>query len=445
MELRLAARHPRGQGHAVAGVDLEDRRRAWRRNSPRPCSRAWPGSRDGGSWAAAPCRCGRLIASLGRVPGPAVVPAGQGVFRATIAGRTSAAGEPGRAWTGQSDAVSSVRPAGEGRPRRRGRRRRRACGRSRPPRRCGSPRPTGAAAATPRPTRSTAGCSTSIPTTPRASPAAASGLPPRAHRRCAPPAAPRGRRPARLRRRPQQPRRRAAGQRRLRRGAPACQRALRFDPALLEGHVNLGNLLRQKGDLDEAARPTSGDRAQPGACGAHYQLGLTLQALERLDAAAQSFERAIRVQPRHAEFHYSLGTVLHSMRRLDDALAAYERAIGLSPRCSRAVRGRQAAPHPRPVRARRACPRDRRRSTRSCCAGPARAARSRSRRSRSTRSASASGPRPGRLRPASAAAAPPAAGGVRQPGGAQRRARRLDPPASDAARGAGRVLGPPRA
>ena len=203
-------------------------------------------------------------------------------------------------WTGQSVGGSSVSPASGPR---RAPRWRRACGRSRPPRRCGSPRPIGsgrhaeAYALYRRVLRP-------IPTMPRASPAAAwspsSSAGPTMRSGCC---------AARSRAGTISPtptttsrscsRRAAISTRRSR----ACQRALRFDPGLSSRPRQSRQSAAAEGRARRGGRwPISArSRSRRSTRGAHYQLGLTLQALERLDAAAASCERAVGLQPRQAE------------------------------------------------------------------------------------------------------------------------------------------------
>ncbi|MBK8161710.1 MAG: tetratricopeptide repeat protein [Gammaproteobacteria bacterium] len=69
----------------------------------------------------------------------------------------------------------------------------------------------------------------------------------------------------------------------------------------------------------------------PKSAAAHYNLGLTLYRLDRLDEAVNCFDRAIALQPDTAEAQMMKGLGLYRMGRLEDAAASTRRAIELNP------------------------------------------------------------------------------------------------------------------
>ena len=73
---------------------------------------------------------------------------------------------------------------------------------------------------------------------------------------------------------------------------------LRLSPGLAEVHNNLGNVLRERGVLDEAVA---------------------------------SYQRSLNCRPDYAEAHNNLGISFKEQGRLADALASYRRAIDLDP------------------------------------------------------------------------------------------------------------------
>ena len=69
----------------------------------------------------------------------------------------------------------------------------------------------------------------------------------------------------------------------------------------------------------------------PNDAEAHYNLGVTLQNLNRLDEAEASYRRALQINPDFAEVHYNLGIILQNLNRLDEAGASYRRALQVIP------------------------------------------------------------------------------------------------------------------
>ena len=64
---------------------------------------------------------------------------------------------------------------------------------------------------------------------------------------------------------------------------------------------------------------------------AHYYLGNTLMAQNRLDEAVAAFQAALRLQPQLAEAHCNLGDALQNQERYHEAENCYRKAIGLRP------------------------------------------------------------------------------------------------------------------
>ena len=64
---------------------------------------------------------------------------------------------------------------------------------------------------------------------------------------------------------------------------------------------------------------------------AHYNLGITLQELGRLDAAEASYRKAIALKPDYAVAHSNLGVTLKELGRLNEAEASYTQAIAFKP------------------------------------------------------------------------------------------------------------------
>lgn len=81
---------------------------------------------------------------------------------------------------------------------------------------------------------------------------------------------------------------------------------------------------------------------EPGMFQAHYNRGLVLKGLARMDEAVISFDVAIRLHPGFAAAYCNKANVLKSLNRLDEALASYDRAIALDGRLAEAYNNRGA-------------------------------------------------------------------------------------------------------
>jgi tetratricopeptide (TPR) repeat protein len=112
----------------------------------------------------------------------------------------------------------------------------------------------------------------------------------------------------------------------------ALQTAAQLLPADAESQTNLGNALRARGRLTEAADHhrralvLNADYAE-----AHNNLGSVLKDLGQLQEAAVSFRRATQLKPQFALAHQNFGIALSGLGRPEEALAAHRRALALAP------------------------------------------------------------------------------------------------------------------
>lgn len=72
-------------------------------------------------------------------------------------------------------------------------------------------------------------------------------------------------------------------------------------------------------------------RAGPEEPDHHYDLGVALQELGRLDEAISHYRRVIELRPDHAEAHGNLGTALRARGAPEEARLAYLRSLALEP------------------------------------------------------------------------------------------------------------------
>lgn len=108
--------------------------------------------------------------------------------------------------------------------------------------------------------------------------------------------------------------------------------ALRINPTYVTSRYNLGLAYELKGQLDEALlhyrRAVQDD---PNYAIAQNRLGIVLELRGELDEAAEHYRQAIRVEPRYAKAHSNLGDVLRSQGKLDEAVRQYRQALQIQP------------------------------------------------------------------------------------------------------------------
>jgi tetratricopeptide (TPR) repeat protein len=110
------------------------------------------------------------------------------------------------------------------------------------------------------------------------------------------------------------------------------QKALEINPNYVAAHYNLGNALFQKGQLDQAlAQYQKAIEINPNDAEARINLGNALFQNEQLDEAVAQFQRAIEINPNDAEAHYNLGNALFQKGQLDEAVAQFQKALEIDP------------------------------------------------------------------------------------------------------------------
>ena len=110
----------------------------------------------------------------------------------------------------------------------------------------------------------------------------------------------------------------------------AYRRAIALAPALAEVHNNLGNALQLKGEVEAALREYEQATAlRPDFPEAQFNRGNALQRQQRWKDAIAAYRRALSLRPGYAEAHLQLGMALFGDGEVEPAIAEYRRAIAL--------------------------------------------------------------------------------------------------------------------
>jgi tetratricopeptide (TPR) repeat protein len=118
----------------------------------------------------------------------------------------------------------------------------------------------------------------------------------------------------------------------------AYSKILADDPTNPLRHDQVGTLNLQSGFPAEAAEHFHESlRLNPDSAPTHYNLGLALVMMRRLEEATAEFERAIQIDSAHAEAHNNLGVMRQRAGRWSEALAEFRRAAALSPENTEAL------------------------------------------------------------------------------------------------------------
>ena len=104
------------------------------------------------------------------------------------------------------------------------------------------------------------------------------------------------------------------------------------NPECWMAHTNIGLVLFQKGQIDDAiAHYRSALQMQPDWWDAEYNLGTALTAKGEVDEAIVHCEEAASMRPTDPDAQVSLGNLLLQKGRIDDAIAHYQKAITVRP------------------------------------------------------------------------------------------------------------------
>jgi serine/threonine-protein kinase len=116
-----------------------------------------------------------------------------------------------------------------------------------------------------------------------------------------------------------------------------CSAAVSLRPDSAAAHNNLGNVLADKGQLDEAIQEyQKAVDIGPTPAKAHNNLGTALQAKGKLDEAIAEYRKALSLGLQVAPVHNNLGVALAHKGQLDEAIQEFQKAIDVDPRYAKA-------------------------------------------------------------------------------------------------------------
>ena len=104
------------------------------------------------------------------------------------------------------------------------------------------------------------------------------------------------------------------------------------NPGCWMAHNNLGIVLSQKGEIDEAiAHYRKTLEMSPDFADADYNLGNALLQKGEIDAAILHCQRAVTIQPNDPEAQVALGNALFQKGLIDESIVHYQKALGIRP------------------------------------------------------------------------------------------------------------------
>jgi protein O-mannosyl-transferase len=110
------------------------------------------------------------------------------------------------------------------------------------------------------------------------------------------------------------------------------RQALEANPQHASAHYNLAGALLNRGQVEEAIAHYRSDlEIRPDDADARNYLGVALQRCGRAEEAIEQHRRAVELKPEKGSFHYSLALALSTVGRFDEAIAHYRAAIQQKP------------------------------------------------------------------------------------------------------------------
>jgi tetratricopeptide (TPR) repeat protein len=121
---------------------------------------------------------------------------------------------------------------------------------------------------------------------------------------------------------------------------PHLRKAVEIKVDDVGAQANLGTALLHKGELDEAIdhyyraleiKPEYAELQYSDFAQVHYSLGYALLLKGDVDAAIAHYQKALEIKPDNADIQNNLGTILFQKGQLDQAIAHYQKAHEINP------------------------------------------------------------------------------------------------------------------
>jgi protein O-mannosyl-transferase len=110
-------------------------------------------------------------------------------------------------------------------------------------------------------------------------------------------------------------------------------RALTVTEGNYKTHANLGVLLVEKGEYDEAIRHfRKAINIRPDYVDAYNNMGIALRKTGRSEEAKAYYYKALQIRPKYSQAHYNLGVAFEGEGRFTDALRHYREAVKRNPK-----------------------------------------------------------------------------------------------------------------
>ncbi len=115
------------------------------------------------------------------------------------------------------------------------------------------------------------------------------------------------------------------------------RKAISLEPGNCDFHFNLGNVLRDKGDLKPAlASYRTALKIRPDDPDVVFNMATVLRGLGQLNGAKKLFEQLAEISPEDHTVHSNLGSVLLQLGQPEAAIDCFRRTLKLKPRSAEA-------------------------------------------------------------------------------------------------------------
>ena len=106
------------------------------------------------------------------------------------------------------------------------------------------------------------------------------------------------------------------------------KKALKINPDYPDAYNNMGNALKDKGDLEAAIESyKQALKIKPDYAQAYNNMGIALKGKGDLEAAIESYKQALKIKPNYAEVYNNMGIALKDKGDLEAAIESYKQAL----------------------------------------------------------------------------------------------------------------------